>query len=464
MMHRFKECFERISENSDVINSQKVTSDSKLCYYDYMAALVSIYLDISLNLKAKLKRYKIYEFRKKNLKETLCVNTYFLLDSFIYYIVNCLLQMNSINAENLMYIIPIINKIASQPSSCEKNLINFNRMPKSLYLRLLLLYRRLTISSKLEKNSKLLPFKNFINSIQISKRFSVYLNKLLDNYFDKIEARELNIKWETFKSNEELIEFLISKLTLSNIENFICALHKKSTGNACEKNCFMIEKIEEIKTVISGPKEKNPRENVNEEIQINQEIIEPNNQIDQENELNNSCEPEILNMYDELEFTSCSELTQYDINAYEYDIVDYDRVHQDEPTLTLPLAPTSNEPILIETAKYQLPNTKIPNDAKLTSDVEIVMQTLDLNRYRRLSKYSYDLSDRECDRSQGYFSQENTPNQTYMERVYSSRKKYEEISSRIKSPTKETISKLNLFRKIFDEEKEDKIQPTYENT
>ena len=146
MMHRFKECFERISENSDVINSQKVTSDSKLCYYDYMAALVSIYLDISLNLKAKLKRYKIYEFRKKNLKETLCVNTYFLLDSFIYYIVNCLLQMNSINAENLMYIIPIINKIASQPSSCEKNLINFNRMPKSLYLRLLLLYRRLTIS------------------------------------------------------------------------------------------------------------------------------------------------------------------------------------------------------------------------------------------------------------------------------------------------------------------------------
>lgn len=463
-MHRFKESFEQISNNKNIETHPKNDSSrSKLCYYDYMSALVSIYLDISLNLKSKLKRYNIYEFRKKNFKQTLCVNTYFLLDSLAYYISNALLQMNSINADNLKYIIPIINKIATQPDSCEKNRINTKHMPKSLYLRLLLLYRRLTLSSKLAESTILLKFKEFITSIKLSKKFSKYLLKILKNYFDEIEARVLSTEINSFGSTEELKKFLITELTHSNIESFIHALHKKSIKDT---NRSIIDKIENISTEMG----KNLCDsNESEDAKFNQEITNENyNQINQdqeqninqgqENELNNSYGPEILNMYDELEFTSCSELTQYDINAYEYDIVDYDRVHQNEPILTLPLDPVSDQTIVIETKKSQpIIKPNILDDEKLTSDVEIVIEPLDLNKYKQTSKYSYDLSDRECNvsydfnnGSQGYFSQENTPSRTHMERVYSSRKKYEEISSRITSPTKETISKLNLFRKIYD--------------
>lgn len=70
VLHRFKESFERI--NGQINTNQ-------LNFYHYMSALISIYLDVSLDLNEKLTTYNVREFRRKSLKETLCMNTFFFI-------------------------------------------------------------------------------------------------------------------------------------------------------------------------------------------------------------------------------------------------------------------------------------------------------------------------------------------------------------------------------------------------
>ncbi len=75
LLHRFREKFAEIKLNE----KQEKQKRGSLSFYDYMSALLSIYLDLSLELKAKLKKYNVLEFKQKNLKQTLCLNTFYLL-------------------------------------------------------------------------------------------------------------------------------------------------------------------------------------------------------------------------------------------------------------------------------------------------------------------------------------------------------------------------------------------------
>jgi len=49
-----------------------------------MSALVSIYLDINLDLNSNLSEYKIKEFTNESLKDSLCLNTYYLLGNLLF--------------------------------------------------------------------------------------------------------------------------------------------------------------------------------------------------------------------------------------------------------------------------------------------------------------------------------------------------------------------------------------------
>ncbi len=81
--YRFKESFDRITGQAGPANTKKLN------FYHYMSALISIYLDACLDLNSKIRDYKIREFREESLKESLCLNTYFLLGK-LYLLFNCL--------------------------------------------------------------------------------------------------------------------------------------------------------------------------------------------------------------------------------------------------------------------------------------------------------------------------------------------------------------------------------------
>jgi hypothetical protein len=84
VLHCFSETYKRLNE-SELITREK----KKMDYYDYMSAFVSIYLDISLELKNKLKTTKFNHSNGKHLsKENLCLNTFYLLGIHVFFYLN----------------------------------------------------------------------------------------------------------------------------------------------------------------------------------------------------------------------------------------------------------------------------------------------------------------------------------------------------------------------------------------
>ena len=115
-------------------------------------------------------------------------------------------------------------------------------------------------------------------------------------------------------------------------------------------------------------------------------------------------------LFNELEFTSdFSELTQYDVNSFEYDLA---------------------EPFDLKTKEIKT-NVGDHSDSDRKS-MKIVLEPIDLSGYVQTSQNSFLLSN-ETSRS---------------EQLSASARKYEELTRRVKSPTRETISKLNLFRNL----------------
>lgn len=121
LMHRFREIFKRL-------NCFERTK-KKMSYYDYMAAYVSIYLDISVELEIKVQNSKLTNINYDHLSEQeLCTNTFyllgnftelrklqhkknfifFLLDSCVYYVCNALLQLKNFENSKLNFLFPIV--------------------------------------------------------------------------------------------------------------------------------------------------------------------------------------------------------------------------------------------------------------------------------------------------------------------------------------------------------------------
>jgi hypothetical protein len=71
ILYHFKDTKERLE--SDHLLTDCVT------YYDYMSSLVSIYLDVSLELKFRFKKFNLKEYKHKYFKQTICLNFFYLL-------------------------------------------------------------------------------------------------------------------------------------------------------------------------------------------------------------------------------------------------------------------------------------------------------------------------------------------------------------------------------------------------
>ena len=71
ILYCFKETKERLEKNGKLANFSE--------YYDYMSSLVSIYLDVCLELKVRFKKYHLKEYKQKNFKQTICLNVFYLL-------------------------------------------------------------------------------------------------------------------------------------------------------------------------------------------------------------------------------------------------------------------------------------------------------------------------------------------------------------------------------------------------
>lgn len=256
-------------------------------------------------------------------------------------------------------------------------------------------------------------------------------------------------KMNDLSKPKKLRKLLLLKLSHENIDNLVIALHNKLINYIPPQESFS-EKRLSIE-YISDPKDfdlstsptmdgQTPQKLPDHLIQCVEEYIE---QMEQNNDTNIPPSPdthrdqndianesiESLNMYDELEFTSCSELTQYDINDYEYDILNplNQSLHSEEPkncheNLTKPCQDLLErlEPIEIDCSDFKFDRNEMVNYS--TPKKKIIPNT---------------------DNSLNYKVSE--------DRLYSSRKKYEQLLESRGSPTKETISKLDLFRNIFNE-------------
>ncbi len=73
-------------------NSNEIKKPKSITYYDCMASLISIYVDISLDLKTvfnhlikhsnKNRAFKLLRFKLKGLTTNLCLNMFYLLGNF----------------------------------------------------------------------------------------------------------------------------------------------------------------------------------------------------------------------------------------------------------------------------------------------------------------------------------------------------------------------------------------------
>ena len=73
-MHRFKEIYDKLS-----VVEKMEEKKNEMSYYDYMSALLSIYLDLNLDLQQRIKNFVPLRSKIKKRKETLCLNVFYLL-------------------------------------------------------------------------------------------------------------------------------------------------------------------------------------------------------------------------------------------------------------------------------------------------------------------------------------------------------------------------------------------------
>lgn len=319
--------------------------------------------------------------------------------------------MESLTEANVDIIIPIVNKIVSHKTSNAKNGLLTQKCSRSLYLRLLLLFSRLKLIINSDDLTKLKKYRKFIIQMEIPKKFTKFVSKLLKSYTSKnISIHLSETIATTLQTDKSLRKFIISKLTLKDIQIFIHALHNKTTHLKIDNQPSTIMDIDEP---ITTPK------------------------IDIEPQPDND-----YPMCAELDITSSSELTQYDVRSYDelnfneeekeeyvYDIINPIQVY-DMPDFPLDVLNTSN-----------MADDTLDDFQLKRATVRIT--PLDLGEYKKIDDVRYKI-----------FASPVKINRILSaeERIFSSRKKYAE---RQRSPSRETISKLDLMRNIYDSENEE---------
>ena len=79
-MHRFKEFNDKLIRDP---NNFKHDTKNPMTYYDHMSALLSIYLDLKLDLQYRIQKYQPHGSNRKKNKQNMCLNVVYLLGKFI---------------------------------------------------------------------------------------------------------------------------------------------------------------------------------------------------------------------------------------------------------------------------------------------------------------------------------------------------------------------------------------------
>ncbi len=314
----------------------------------------------------------------------------------------------------------------AEQTSCAMSGSIRGKISRSLYLRILLIASRLNCFNKYKESEKLKNFKKYVINMVVPNKFINFANKILKNYCEKSRANYLIESISHLRSDKKLCKFITSKLTPKDIQVFIYALHNKtadlkvSKENHKYRNNQILNKLDEHIDVVDG-------RNFYKEDESNYNIPQLSHNV--------------------LNITSSSELTQYDIMSYEdFDFEEKDSVVSD----------------IIKPIKFNQPNIEIKYQEKdnlIEKLLQYPGQQLNLEQFQKIDE-NFNLVNRETNLfhdEKDFYSSPFKRRDDYditeisEERIFSSRKKYE---AKQRSPSKETISKLNLFRNIYDSESE----------
>jgi len=284
--------------------------------------------------------------------------------------------------------------------------------------------------------------------MEIPKKLMKFTNKILKNYCSKSRVDHLLASISQLSSDKSLRKFIISKLTPADIQLFIHALHNKTIGLRISEDTECC--------------------NNNALLNINDEPISAANEENCQIEDGPSNPP--MPFYEDLNISSSSELTQYDVMSYddinfseEQDAFVYDIIKPMEEFTEQNIKKYENNNSTYNTFPQPWPTS----NSNLLRPLEVKLRPLNLEQYEQIADSSYDISRSLSSSGQSdqlYLSPFKQSSDSYLrkmseERIFSSRKKYE---AKQRSPSKETITRLNLFRNIYDSESEqtNKIQST----
>lgn len=213
--------------------------------------------------------------------------------------------------------------------------------------------------------------------------------------------------------NEKTKKYLMEHVKLDDFDLLLKAIHNKATVN---QKSLAKEKISSPEIIIENGLEE-PMIVENKLVEEQPRASSPIDPQQTENNYENIDSDDSDEIFNELDFTS-------DYSFFYDESVEYDLA---ESTIL----PQSKAPEIVVSDKKE--DLVIEQDSKLHKKCTVKLERLNLDNYMQSSQNRYSLRDKT--------EQESTP--------MLSRKTYEEIATR-KSPTRDSISKLNLFRNIFD--------------
>ena len=283
---------------------------------------------------------------------------------------------------------------------------------------------------------------------------------MLANYLDNNDKDELLKKINEINSSHKLRKFLMKKLDYKEIQLLVKMLHNKTMKKKFDnsKNSNIDPPNEFINNAVNENSIKNsnlPHDDKNNDYKISKPVV-----IDSKEDI------EDMDVENELDFTNdFSDLTQFDYDSIEYDLVEpiseeFLNNQTNEDSKLNAVASIQIKPIdlaqfkKITKNRYSLnidtksnpkqlsiEQNKFNKDDKINLTSMVVLDKLDLTKYRLTSKGGYLIKNEELSL--------NDKEEEYDASEYK-RLKYSEIL-RKKSPTRNNISQLNLFRNIYDE-------------
>ncbi|CAF0706419.1 unnamed protein product [Brachionus calyciflorus] len=399
----------------------------RFLFYDYIVILLSLYFDVTFEIKNKLEKLDDSEylnsvkvnsmtcklmFRLESLFDYCQISKSFssllflYTDSVMYHIFNAILNLENLNDRNIMCLIPSLTKLVTEVEASETF-----KLSKSKYLQMILVYSKVKIYSL--ANPKFNFFKQFICNLKTRSEFESFYLKLIKKYSNSSILSKLSIEssYSSNDPNEKLRNSLLYNLNKNQLDELLKALKLRSYKKSKEfidliEYNFKLEvnnainiKTEIEKTQISAPENAFQKQNVERHMETKQ--LEIDKDTDEK----------------QLDFTT------------DYSPID-DSLSEatDDDDLFKPINQKGNL-----------------NKILITKSKQSEINKLEKSNLKRRRSFSDSNSDSSCKFSSSKFNKNKNL-------INSKKKDFDFVKQ--KSPTPTSISKLNLFRNIFANEGE----------